>query len=66
MIELVFVVCLSAEPTVCERRSLQFSDLTTTSCVMGAQPQLAQWAGTHPGWLIQRWTCQPLGGSQDV
>lgn len=66
MIELAFVVCLSAQPTTCENRAMQFTDLSVTTCTQGAQPQLAQWASEHPGWLIRRWTCQPLGASRDA
>lgn len=60
MIELVFVVCLSASPTSCEDRAMQFSDVSLMACTLGAQPHLAQWINEHPGWQIQRWTCQPL------
>jgi hypothetical protein len=66
MIELVFVVCLSADPTTCERRALQFTDVSTTTCALGAQPELARWAGEHPGWRIQRWTCRPVALGRDA
>ena len=66
MIELAFVVCLSAAPTTCENRALQFTDLTPTACVMGAQPQLAQWVGEHPGWNIQRWSCRPVESDLEI
>lgn len=66
MIELVFVVCLSAAPANCERHAMQFADLTVMACMAGAQPQLARWVGDHPGWRIQRWTCQPLGTEHDA
>jgi hypothetical protein len=26
---------------------------------MRAQPVVAQWAGDHPQWQIERWKCQP-------
>ena len=61
MIELVFVACLSAAPMTCERQAMQFIDMTTTTCTLGAQPTLAQWVGQHPGWRIARWTCRPKG-----
>jgi hypothetical protein len=66
MIELLFVACLSAAPTTCEDRSMQFTDLTTMTCLLGAQPHLARWAGEHPGWRIQRWTCRPLGAGREI
>jgi hypothetical protein len=66
MIELAFVVCLSASPDTCEDRALQFMDISVTTCAIAAQPQLAQWVGEHPGWTIQRWTCQPIGAGIDA
>ena len=66
MVELVFIVCLSADSATCERRAMQFTDITTTACVTEAQPELARWVGEHPGWRVQRWTCQPIGLGQDV
>jgi hypothetical protein len=59
MIELAFTACLSTAPDTCESKALQFSDLSMMACVVGAQAQLAEWAGEHPGWHIRRWTCQP-------
>lgn len=66
MIELIFVVCLSAVPTTCERRAMQFMDITVMTCNFGAQPELARWASEHPGWRIQRWTCQPAQPGTDA
>jgi hypothetical protein len=66
MIELVFVACLSAQPATCENRAMQFTDVSVTTCTLGAQPQLAQWVNEHPGWLIRRWTCQPLVLGRDA
>ena len=64
MIEIMFVVCLSAEPTTCDSKAMQFSDMSMMSCAMCAQPLLAQWVNEHPDWEIQRWTCQPAGSGQ--
>ncbi len=66
MIELAFVVCLSASSTTCESRAMQFSDISVRACTMGAQPQLAQWVNEHPGWQVRRWTCQPFDASLDA
>lgn len=60
MIELVFVVCLSADPRNCEERSLLYTDITPMTCTLGAQPVLAEWAATHPRWRIAGWKCQAL------
>jgi hypothetical protein len=61
MIELLFVVCITGAPTECEEKSLIFTDLTATTCVMGAQPQLAKWIETHPKWRIASWKCRVPG-----
>ena len=64
MIELVFVVCLSIDPTHCRTETMLFSDQEAMVCVMGAQTQLATWSGSHPGWQIDRWTCRDHDTSQ--
>lgn len=66
MIELVFIVCLSAAPATCKQHAMQFADLTIMTCASAAQPQLAQWAANHPDWRIRRWTCQPLREERDI
>lgn len=66
MIELIFVACLSAAPTTCERGALQFTDITVTACTFGAQPELARWAGEHPGWSIRRWSCRAMRLGSDA
>lgn len=66
MIELAFMVCLRAEPTTCENRAMQFADMSMTACVMGAQPQLALWQSDHPDWVIQGWSCRPLGLGRSI
>jgi hypothetical protein len=27
--------------------------------MMGAQPRMAEWTNTHPGWRVARWKCVP-------
>lgn len=66
MIELIFVACLSAIPTTCERRAMQFTDVTVMTCTFGAQPELARWVNEHPGWQIRRWTYQAMRPGSDV
>ena len=61
MIELAFVACLLSAPDRCEEKALQFIDLSAHACVIGAQPQLAQWTSSHPKWSVARWTCRPAG-----
>ena len=64
MIELVFIACLSASPVDCEERSLLYTDITPMACLMGAQPELARWAETHPRWRIASWRCAILQQDQ--
>jgi hypothetical protein len=59
MIELVFVVCLRTMPHLCEERSLAYvEDVSLMSCMMQAQPHLAQWSATNPNLQVTRWSCQ--------
>lgn len=67
MIELAFIACLAAEPAACEKKSLIYTDISPMTCMVGAQPMLAEWIGTHPQWKIARWSCRmTFGGAQDV
>ena len=59
MMELVLIVCLQAAPQSCEERSIGlYPDVTAMTCMMHGQPQIANWAETHPGLRVQRWTCR--------
>ena len=59
MIELIFVACMATAPHACEEKSLQFAEqMTPMACMMGAQPQLAQWVEYHPQWTVSKWRCQ--------
>lgn len=60
MIELLFIACLSTEPSQCQERSLLFTDVTPMQCLMGAQPELAKWVGMHPNQSIHSWRCQTV------
>ena len=60
MIELLFVACLSTAPDQCEERSMIFTDVTPMACMMGAQPELAKWAATHPAFRVAGWKCQQV------
>jgi hypothetical protein len=57
MIELVFVICLSAAPVECRTERLLFQDVSLMTCMMGAPAQLALWSQRRPDWAIQRWSC---------
>lgn len=59
MIELVFVACLRTIPAQCEERSLAYlPEASLVSCMLQAQPHLAEWAETHPNLTVSRWSCQ--------
>lgn len=66
MIELLFVACLSASPTTCESKAMQFTDISAMTCLMGAQPVLAKWAQEHPAWQVERWSCQAVGPERET
>lgn len=67
MIELAFIACLSAEPSACERKSLLLDNMSPMTCMMTAQPLLADWVGTHPKWKVARWSCRvPRAAGQDI
>ncbi|QHQ34666.1 hypothetical protein [Algicella marina] len=57
MIELIFMACLATNPVECEERRMHYVDVSLMQCVMAAQPQLAKWTETHPGWQVGRWKC---------
>ena len=58
MIDLIFVACLTAAPAQCrEEIMLVMPEMTLNTCTMQAQPQLASWVNTHPGYSIVRWRC---------
>lgn len=62
MIELVFIVCLKAEPRACEQKILSYVEDGAPagggSCLMRAQPELAIWAGEHPAFVVTSWRCR--------
>jgi hypothetical protein len=59
---LIFLVCLISSPNTCkeERFSLAFESASELGCMTGAQPRMAEWTNTHPGWRVARWKCIPL------
>jgi hypothetical protein len=67
MVELLFVACLSTQPATCEERSMLYNDITPMTCLMGAQPALADWVAGHPQYTISRWSCRSVRlGERDV
>jgi hypothetical protein len=60
MVELVFIACLKVMTTQCEERSHSFFAQGTGlfTCMMQAQPHLAQWAVEHPNLTVMSWKCR--------
>lgn len=58
MIELLFITCVMTAPDDCRERSMMFTDITPTQCLMGAQPELAKWVSGHPNQQIKSWRCR--------
>ncbi len=63
-IELHIKACYKPDPRVCvDFPPLQFmhEGLTVYACAMRAQPELAKWAKSHPGWYVKRYRCGLAG-----
>lgn len=61
-IQLVIFACVTNQPAECRSWPLTFMEagLTARRCVMGAQPVMAEWAGSHPNWTIKKFWCAPM------
>lgn len=60
-IELVVTVCLLAQPSVCEERHFPFfNESSLFTCMVRAQPYLADWALSNRRWTVKTWTCRDL------
>jgi hypothetical protein len=58
LVDLILLACTVANPNTCHEYHLTFQTSgSLRSCMMQAQPYLAQWAGEHPGLTIMRWHC---------
>lgn len=62
---LVMMVCLTDVPQTCEKREQIVDGLAMHpgTAFMQAQPLVAQWIETHPGYFVQRWRVLPGRGS---
>lgn len=57
-IDLIVLVCAISNPSACREEHILFQSAgSLESCMMRAQPYLAQWAGEHPALQIRRWRC---------
>lgn len=63
MIELVFAVCMIDQPSRCKDVHLNFEagNVTPRACMTNGQFAIAEWAGEHPNWTIQKWSCGLAG-----
>lgn len=59
MIDLVVLLCSLANPAACSEKHFLFESSLSNldSCMMQAQPYLAQWMGEHPDQRIARYHC---------
>jgi hypothetical protein len=62
MIELVFSVCMLAQPQTCKDVHMTFLEqkVSAAQCMMNGQFQMAEWVNTHPEWKIERFKCQAV------
>ena len=60
MLSIILSACLIANPKQCQDFKIQVDfQMPAKYCPVRAQPVVAQWAGDHPQWQIERWKCQP-------
>ena len=58
MVELVFIVCMLAQPATCERVYPPFAEpMTLAACMRQGQIYAVQWLEDHPGWRLRSWRC---------
>ena len=61
MIELVALICLAAQPSVCRDETLAVAHIAPSQCLSGAQIEIAKWSMNHPAWRVAKWKCQFAG-----
>jgi hypothetical protein len=58
IVELVVLVCSLLSPNTCVEKRFAFeSSGSLKSCMMQAQPYLAQWIGDHPNERVAAYHC---------
>jgi len=58
IVQLVVMVCSLLNPNACSEKRFAFeASGSLKSCMMQAQPYLAQWAGEHPNERIAAYHC---------
>ncbi|MBU3028537.1 hypothetical protein [Paracoccus marinaquae] len=58
MIEFVLIACLAGDPGDCRTEERLLTDLSLLQCMTSAQFLVADWANTHPDWIVQRHFCR--------
>ena len=57
-VNLIFIVCLAADPANCHSEQLAFeSHGGLKQCMFLAPPEIAKWSEQHPGLNVIRWKC---------
>ena len=58
LVDLILLACALANPSSCHEYHVLFQTSgSLQSCMMQAQPYLAQWVGEHPAYRVTRWRC---------
>ena len=58
LVDLILLACMVASPGTCHEYHVLFQTSgSLESCMMRAQPYLAQWASEHAAFRIVRWRC---------
>jgi hypothetical protein len=58
-VDLIIAVCMLENPTACEEKHLYFeSHGSLRACMFEAMPAMAEWAGNHPQWHVERFHCE--------
>ncbi len=57
-VDLILTVCMISDLKTCAEQHLLFESRGSLSqCMFLAQPQIAEWSGTHPEWKVIKWRC---------
>jgi hypothetical protein len=58
LVDLILLACTLTNSSACHEYHILFeSEGSLQSCMMQAQPYLAQWVGEHPNFRVARWHC---------
>jgi hypothetical protein len=56
--DLMLTVCLASDASHCRTEHIYFeNDGTEMQCMVRAQPHIARWMDSHPGFRVKRWEC---------